>query len=89
MEFKLLHVFSHHAHFRNDDFVFQHLAATGVAAVLFPLPVNSYPILSLCRLTEISTRSGADMSAQTLAISYALAIGTACPLAFGLGKVRT
>lgn len=27
------------------------------------------------------------MTGQTLAISYALAVGTACPLAFGLGKV--
>ena len=27
------------------------------------------------------------MTAQRVAISYALAVGTACPLAFGLGKV--
>lgn len=27
------------------------------------------------------------MTTRTLATSYALAVGTACPLAFGLGKV--
>ena len=27
------------------------------------------------------------MTTRTLAISYALAVGTACPLAYGLGKV--
>lgn len=27
------------------------------------------------------------MTAKTVAASYALAVGTACPLAFGLGKV--
>ena len=27
------------------------------------------------------------MTAQRVAMSYSLAVGTACPLAFGLGKV--
>eukprot|EP00903_Cladosiphon_okamuranus_P019579 g18007.t1 len=41
---------------------------------------------SLNTAVNYYNRSGADMTARTVATSYALAVGTACPLAFGLGK---
>lgn len=41
---------------------------------------------SLNTAVNYYNRSGAEMTAQRVAISYALAVGTACPLAFGLGK---
>eukprot|EP00752_Nemacystus_decipiens_P004214 g3851.t1 len=41
---------------------------------------------SLNTAVNYYNRSGADMTTRTLAISYALAVGTACPLAYGLGK---
>ncbi|CAM9740670.1 unnamed protein product [Ascophyllum nodosum] len=41
---------------------------------------------SLNTAVNYYNRSGSEMTAKTVAASYALAIGTACPLAFGLGK---
>eukprot|EP00904_Undaria_pinnatifida_P014271 jgi/Undpi1/9975/HiC_scaffold_28.g12429.m1 len=41
---------------------------------------------SLNTAVNYYNRSGAEMTAQRVAMSYALAVGTACPLAFGLGK---
>ncbi|CAM9433062.1 unnamed protein product [Ectocarpus sp. 12 AP-2014] len=62
-----------------------------VAAMLFNKSVYVQVIShwvnqSLNTAVNYYNRSGAEMTNETLATSYALAIGTACPLAYGLGK---
>lgn len=70
------------------------LALAAAVAFADPVAFTSLAFLSLLCFSACDMffcprqRSGAEMSTQTLATSYALAIGTACPLAFGLGKVR-
>ncbi|CAM9495636.1 unnamed protein product [Ectocarpus sp. 8 AP-2014] len=62
-----------------------------VAAMLFNKSVyvqvmSHWVNQSLNTAVNYYNRSGAEMTKETLAMSYALAIGTACPLAYGLGK---